>query len=80
MIEKLKGSIILKDGCQTGIKPNNDQIVAAINEIIDKVNELDIKLHTVKVFTPTQDKAVKELLELLEKDNSVGGLMNGDKS
>lgn len=76
MIEKLKETIILQDGCPTGIKPNNDQIVAAINEIIDKVNELDIKLHTVKFFTPTQDKAVKELLKLLETDNSVKGLLN----
>lgn len=75
MIEKLKDSIILKDGCPTGAKPNNDQIVATINEIIDKVNELDIKLHTVKLFTPTQDKAVKELLKLLENDNSAGELL-----
>lgn len=80
MIEKLKDTIILQDGCPTGVKPNNDQIVTAINEIIDKVNELDIKLHTVKLFTPTQDKAVKELLKLLETDNSVGDVINGNDS
>lgn len=37
------------------------------NEIIDKVNELDIKLQTVKYFTPESEKAVKDLLGLLEK-------------
>lgn len=45
MIEKLKDTIILKDGCPTGVKPNNDQIVATINEIIDKVNELEEALN-----------------------------------
>lgn len=40
MIEQLKDKIVLKDGVTTGLKPNNDQIVTKINEIIDKVNEL----------------------------------------
>ena len=35
------------------------------DEIIDKVNELDIKLRTVKFFTSDQEKAIKQLLELL---------------
>lgn len=73
MIEKLKDTIILKDGYPVGIKHN--KIVAAINEIIDKVNELDIKLQTVKYFSPKSEKAVKELLKLLEKDNSVEELL-----
>lgn len=51
------------------------EIALKQDEIIDKVNELDIKLHTVKLFTPTQDEAVKDLLKLLETDNSVGELL-----
>ena len=48
MIEKLKDSIILKDGCPTGVKPNNDQIVAEINEIIDELNDLKNDLQEAK--------------------------------
>lgn len=50
----------------TGIKaPSELEMMEKINEIIDKVNELDIKLRTTKYFTSDQEKAVKELLELL---------------
>lgn len=73
MIEKVKMEDRGKTFCF------EDLIIAMAkkqDEIIDKVNELDIKLHTVKFFTPTQDKAVKELLKLLETDNSVKELLN----
>ena len=50
----------------TGIEaPSKLEMMDKINEIIDKVNELDIKLHTAKFFTSDQEKAIKELLELL---------------
>lgn len=73
MIEHLHETNIL--GEMRSYAPDNYKLMEKINEIIDKVNELDIKLHTAKLFTPTQDKAVKELLELLETDNSVEGLL-----
>lgn len=74
MIEKLKTTNIRNQIYSRA--PDNFQLMGKINEIIDKVNELDIKLHTVKLFTPAQDKAVKELLKLLETDNSVGDVIN----
>ena len=45
--------------------PSSFELMEKINEIIDKVNELDIKLHTAKFFTSDQEKAIKQLLELL---------------
>ena len=72
MIEKLKVTNIPDP---MYIKaPGNFELMDKINEIIDKMNELDIKLHTVKYFTPESEEAVKELLKLLEKDNSVGAV------
>ena len=73
MIEHLHKTSIL--GEMREYAPDNFEIMEKINEIIDKVNELDIKLHTVKYFTPESEKAVKELLGVLEKDNSVGELL-----
>lgn len=73
MIEHLHETNIL--GETRRIATDNFELMEKINEIIDKVNELDIKLHTVKYFTPSQEKGVKELLNLLEKDNSVGELL-----
>ena len=74
MIEKLHVTNVL--GESYSYAPDNHKLMNKINEIIDKVNELDIKLHTVKLFTPTQDEAVKELLKLLETDNSIEELLN----
>lgn len=62
MIEKVKMEDRGKTFCL------EDLIIAMSkkqDEIIDKVNELDIKLQTVKYFTPGSEKAVKELLNLL---------------
>jgi hypothetical protein len=66
MIEKLKAINIPNQIYSKA--PDNFEIMEKINEIIDKVNELDIKLQTVKYFTPESEKAVKELLELLGDD------------
>ena len=74
MIEKLKATNIPNQIYSKA--PGNFELMEKINEIIGKINELDIKLHTVKYFTPSQEKGVKELLELLEKDNSVGAVLN----
>lgn len=72
MIEKIK---MAKYGSAFTMEQLIREIALKQDEIIDKVNELDIKLHTVKLFTPTQDEAVKDLLKLLETDNSVGELL-----
>ena len=63
MIEHLHETNILGEARR--IAPDNFELMEKINEIIDKVNELDVKLHTVKYFTSDQERAVKELLELL---------------
>lgn len=64
MIEKLKVTDIPNPMCRKA--PDNFELVDKINEIIDKTNELDIRLHTVKYFTPEGEGAIKELLKLLE--------------
>lgn len=77
MIEKLKAFNISNQIYAKA--PGNFELMDKINEIIDKVNELDIKLQTVKFFTSDQEKAIKQLLELLgdEKKWQYVKIVNG---
>ena len=64
MIEKISFKKTIDTSLATVLEIDNLELVNKINEIIDKVNELDIKLHTAKFFTADQEKAIKQLLKL----------------
>ena len=74
MIEKLT---IYKDAFthEPTQVPSQVAVINKINEMIDKVNEIDIKLHTVKFFTSEQEDAIQRLLEM---NNDAGELLKGE--
>lgn len=61
MIEQVKMS---KYGPAFTLEQLIKEIALKQDEIIDKINELDIKVHTTKFFTQEQNDAIKKLLDL----------------